>query len=99
VYFLVLLTELPHGGAPPEHEPFIDALIERELILLGGPLEGTPSVGYVLRCASLDEARSVVATDPLVSSGACTAAIAAWKLVGIDPRLINPALVPGEPAG
>ena len=42
---------------PPEHEPFIDSLIEREMVLLGGPLEGASSVGYVLRCGSLADAR------------------------------------------
>jgi hypothetical protein len=99
VYFLVLLSERPEvTDPPPEHEPFIDSLIERELVLLGGPLDGTPSVGYVLRCTSLDHARSVVATDPLVSSRAFDAAVTAWDLVGVDPRVIEPEILLGEPA-
>jgi uncharacterized protein YciI len=87
---LVLLTERPDAAGPvPEHEPFIDSLIQRRLVLLGGPIDGTPSVGYILRCASLDDASAVVATDPLVSSGAFNAAVAEWDLVGIDPRVID----------
>jgi hypothetical protein len=96
VYFLVLLTERPgQAEALPEHEPFIDSLIARELVLLGGSFEGAPSVGYVLRCASLADARAVVATDPLVSSGAFDASVAVWDLVAIDPRQVDPALVVG----
>ena len=57
--------------------------------------EGTPSVGYVLRCGSLADARAITASDPLVSSGAFDASVAAWDLVAIDPRLVDPDLVVG----
>jgi uncharacterized protein YciI len=97
VYFLVLLTEEPEAiGPPPEHEPFIDALIERELVLLGGPLGSGGAAAYVLRCGSLADARAVVAEDPLVRSGAMTATISGWELLGVDVRLIDPGLVVGD---
>ncbi|MGY1836263.1 YciI family protein [Blastococcus sp. SYSU DS0510] len=92
-YFLVLLTAAPGGEAPlPDHEAFVDSLVDRQLVLLGGPL-GEGDAAYVLRCASLDEARDVVAADPLVTSGACTAAVTPWDLVGVDLRLVDPDLV------
>ena len=37
-----------------------------------------------------------MAEDPLVSSGAVTATVAMWDLVGVDPRLIDPDLVLGD---
>jgi uncharacterized protein YciI len=95
VYFLVLLTDRADAPAqPPDHEPFVDSLVERGLVLLGGPLE-PGGAAYVLRCGSLAEARAVVAEDPLVTSGAVTATVAPWDLVGIDPRLVDPDLVVG----
>jgi hypothetical protein len=96
VYVLVVLTERPDvDGPPPEHEPFVDSLIERGLVLLGGTL-GDVDAAYVLRCDTLDEARAVVAEDPLVSSGAFTPSIAPWDLVGVDLRLVDADLAIGE---
>jgi hypothetical protein len=50
----------------------------------------------VLRCGNLDEARAVVAEDPLVRSGALEATVAPWDLVGLDLRLVDPGLAIGE---
>ncbi|MGY1723353.1 YciI family protein [Blastococcus sp. SYSU DS0533] len=92
-YFLVLLTAAPGAGARrPDHEAFVDSLVDRQLVLLGGPL-GEGDAAYVLRCGSPEEARDVVAADPLVVSGACTAAVTPWDLVGVDLRLVDPDLV------
>ncbi|WP_324276797.1 hypothetical protein [Blastococcus brunescens] len=38
----------------------------------------------------------MVTEDPLVSSGAMTATVLEWELVGVDVRLIDPALVVGD---
>ncbi|MGY1803818.1 hypothetical protein ACI78T_11110 [Blastococcus sp. SYSU D00922] len=99
MYFLVLLAASSAAPAtPPEHEPFVDSLIDRRLVLLGGELgAGGHAAAYVLRCDSLDVARAVVATDPLVASGTVTASVAPWDLVGIDPDLVDPALVVTRP--
>ncbi|TFV67504.1 UNVERIFIED_ORG: hypothetical protein E4P37_02590 [Bacillus sp. AZ43] len=77
-------------GRPPSRRLGVAAVYV--LDLMGGPL-GEDDAAYVLRCDSLDEARAVVATDPLVSSGACAATVAPWQLIGVDPRLIDPDLV------
>ncbi|WP_324276796.1 hypothetical protein [Blastococcus brunescens] len=53
MYALVLLFQRPgFDGEPPEHEPFVDILVERGLVLLGGPVEPGGGAAYVLRCGS-----------------------------------------------
>jgi uncharacterized protein YciI len=99
VYFLVLLQE--SGSADDvAHEPFIDSLVERNLVLLGGDFdeEAFPGVtaAYVLRCGDLAEAEAVVATDPLVASGACEATVVGWDLVGVNLNAIDPYLASGS---
>jgi uncharacterized protein YciI len=96
VYFLVLLQDL-RLDRTVEHEPFIDSLIERNLILLGGPFVDEPEAGvesgYILRCESRAEAEAIVATDPLVAGGAVTATISPWDLIGINTGAIDPDLL------
>ena len=97
-YFLVLLQPVAGAGTSPDHEPFVDWLLARNLVLLGGELE-PPSSGvdaaYVLSCASLDEARDLVARDPLVSSGCMLADVVEWQLVGVNPTAVEPELLLG----
>jgi uncharacterized protein YciI len=94
MYFLVLLRDAAPEPPEVDHEPFIDWLDERNLVLLGGPFEPEPSPGisaaYVLRCASREEAEGIVALDPLVSSGACKPTVVEWQLVGINRAAIDP---------
>lgn len=104
MYYLVALSPTTTApSAPPDHESFIDSLIRRRAVLLGGPFEEgrLPDVtaGYVLRCGSLHEARSIVARDPLVVSGVATAAIAHWDLVGINLAAIDVDLAIGRLRG
>jgi hypothetical protein len=80
----------------PDHEPFVDSLVERNLVLLGGELEPPlldADGAYVLTCGSLEEARRLAADDPLVSSGSARAGVVAWQLVGINPDAIDADLV------
>ncbi len=74
MYYLVLFNEAREPTDDlPDHEPFIDSLIARHAILLGGTFDEPPlpglSAAYVLRCASDEEARAIVAADPLVAAG------------------------------
>jgi uncharacterized protein YciI len=95
MYFLVMLQDL-HTERSADHEPFIDSLIARNTILLGGGFLDPPRPGigaaYVLHCAGHAEAAAIVATDPLVRIGAVTATISAWDLVGINTAAIDPDL-------
>jgi hypothetical protein len=54
VYFLVLLQELSPAADEVDHEPFIDSLDRRNLVLPGGPFDEPPipdvTVAHVLRC-------------------------------------------------
>lgn len=79
-----------------DHESFIDSLIERNLVLMGGTFGNFPVPGvtaaYVLRCSSEAEAAEIVAEDPLVSSGGWTPIIVSWDLVAINTAAIDPGL-------
>lgn len=96
MYALVLLQETGAAVEEPDHEPFIDDLIERNMVLLGGPFDAAIVPGalaaYVLRCADRAEVDAVVATDPLVTSGAYLPAVVSWDLVGINLGAIDPGL-------
>jgi hypothetical protein len=47
---------------------------------------------YLLRCGSLGEASSIAAEDPYAIHGVCDTEVVEWRLVGIDPNLIDPNL-------
>jgi uncharacterized protein YciI len=94
-YFLVFLQPVAGAKEGPEHEPYVDWLVARNLVLLGGDFEpavGAADAAYVLRCDTLDEARRIAAEDPLVASGSATAEVVEWQLVGINPDAIEPSL-------
>jgi len=46
------------------HAQFMDGLHEEGLIVLGGPLEGTPDVLLIVRAESAEEIYGVLAKDP-----------------------------------
>jgi hypothetical protein len=72
VYVLVTLLEGPKFGEVEfDHEPFVDSLVAKHLVLLVGDLVGSGQgvrAAYVLRCDDLATAEAIVATDPLVTS-------------------------------
>ncbi len=99
-YFLVLLSDEPEGG--PEHavasahERFIDSLIERNAVLLGGGFE-TPISGcyaaYVLVAEDIATATAVAGDDPLVRDAGVGCDVTEWRLVGIDTAAIDPSQI------
>jgi uncharacterized protein YciI len=92
------MNEVPGAEAElPEdaHEEFIDSLIARNLVLLGGPFArrvGAATAAYVLYCDSVGAAREIAAADPLAAAGVVTLEFVEWQLVGIDPAAIEPSL-------
>jgi uncharacterized protein YciI len=96
VYVVVFLRrgenaqdEERHAAA---HEAFIDSLIARHAILLGGPfgrLLDDVDGAYVLPCRSLDDAREIASRDPLVVHRVSRAECIEWQLVGIDVDAIE----------
>jgi uncharacterized protein YciI len=96
VYVLVLLERGPAAADEARHqaahEAFIDSLIERHAILLGGSFGedvGDATGAYVLRCSGVEEAREIAAGDPLVVNGVARARCVEWELVGIDTDAID----------
>jgi uncharacterized protein YciI len=100
-YVLVILRPGAKADDEPlhaeSHERFIDSLIERNLVLLGGGFAeatvGDADGAYLLRCGSLEEARELVAADPYVSNDVARASSVVWELVGINPDAIDAAAV------
>jgi uncharacterized protein YciI len=95
-YVLVLLERGPNAGDQDlhqaAHEDFIDSLIDRHAILLGGSFGedvGEASGAYVLRCTEVEEARAIAAGDPLVVNGVVRVRCVEWELVGIDAEAID----------
>jgi hypothetical protein len=94
MYFLVMLRALAEGqDVHIDHEPFIDLLIARNVILLGGrfatPLHSDVSVAYLLRCDSRRAAEDIVDSDPLVERGLAAPTITEWDLVAINTAAIE----------
>jgi len=94
-YFLVLLsetTDIPEAH-PASHERFIDSLIERNAVLLGGPLQRRVngfSGAYVLAAQDGDAATALAHADPLVTHCSATCQVTEWRLVGINTAAIDP---------
>jgi hypothetical protein len=96
-YFLVLLSDVRGGvlddSAADSHEPFIDSLIARNAVLLGGGFE-TPvngfSAAYVLAAKDIATATALAHEDPLVRDARATCDVTEWRLVGINTAAIDP---------
>ena len=84
-----------------DHTAFVESLIRRNTILLGGDFgdvfEGF-HVAYLLRCESVDEARAIAADDPFFGRGVFEPVLSEWELVGVNVEAIPPAPVvtPGD---
>jgi uncharacterized protein YciI len=99
-YFLVVLKAAPAVDKEPRHAAahveFIDSLIDRQLVFLGGdfskPVDGI-AAAYLLSCDSIAEARAIAAEDPYSVSCVYETETVEWQLVGIDPELIDSNLV------
>jgi uncharacterized protein YciI len=78
------------------HERFIDALIKRNVVLLGGAFAERVDdaiAAYVLRCGGLEEARRIAAEDPFVLHDVMRATCVEWELVGVNPEAIDASAV------
>jgi uncharacterized protein YciI len=95
-YFLVLLSDMPdavvNDTEADSPERFIDSLIARNAVLLGGRLK-TPingfSAAYVLAADDIDTATSLAHEDPLVRHGRVACEVSEWRLVGINTAAID----------
>jgi uncharacterized protein YciI len=63
------------------HADFMNGLHKAGLILVGGPLAGTPEVLFAMRAGSADEIRTRLSADPWVADGHLELVrIAPWTL-------------------
>lgn len=98
-YFVMLHPAGKHVEADAHfaaHVSFIEEMTAANVVLLGGdfeaPVDGADGA-YLLHTASRTEAEDWAAHDPLIRSGAYSARVVAWHLVGIAPGAINPRLL------
>jgi len=98
-YFLVLLVPSSNHQAGSEHfaahVSFIETMAAAHVVLLGGDFDSAvegAEAAYLLRTGSRDAAQAWAAKDPFVAHAVYRPRIVAWKLVGIDPGAIDPAL-------
>ncbi len=89
VYYFCLLTRGPQAAAIPKeqaaelqrgHMDNIRRLADAGKLLVAGPfMDGGEWRGiFILKCASLDEAKALVATDPAVAAGRLAAEVRPW---------------------
>lgn len=64
------------------HAAFMDALVADGLVILGGPLEGTPDVLLIMRARDPEEIRARLADDPWQRSGLL-------RLGRVDPWILR----------
>lgn len=78
--YLVLAMRTPEFAASviEPHRGFLAALREQGRLQLTGPFTDHSGGAYLLRAESLDEARAIVAGDPLALTGASSLTIKEW---------------------
>lgn len=108
VYYFCLLTRGPQAAAIPKeqaaelqrgHMANIRRLADEGKLLVAGPfMDGGEWRGiFILKCASIDEAKALVATDPAVAAGRLAADVRPWltmKGVIRDPEFPAPPAAP-----
>jgi uncharacterized protein YciI len=78
------------------HIEFVDNLIKRNRILLGGAFAtgaGYADAAYVLRASSIAAAQAIAAADPFVINGVCQLECFEWELIGINPDAVDETLI------
>jgi uncharacterized protein YciI len=107
VYYFCLLTRGPEAAAIPSeraaelqrgHMDNIRRLADAGKLLVAGPFmdRGDWRGVFILKCASLDEAKALVATDPAVQAGRLVADVRPWLTMKGNIR--DPEF-PAPPAG
>src|SRR5437773_2098163 len=69
----------------PEHAAFMDDLVEKGFIVLGGPLADEVRTVHVVQAESEDEVRATFATDPWSGSHLVVDSIDGW-MIRLDGR-------------
>jgi hypothetical protein len=63
-----------------EHADFMDGLVARGVVILGGPLEDEETVVLAVEAASADEIRSTLAEDPWHGSHLVVERVESWTI-------------------
>jgi uncharacterized protein YciI len=100
MHALILMSPSGTGSADAElqteHERFVDELDHASKVVLGGgwePAAGGFDGAYLVSCDSLEEARAIAASDPLVRADAIRCEVVEWELVGMNPDAVDRGLL------
>ena len=76
---------MPHGA-------YIKDLLDRGILFAAGPLPDVDGGLAIVRAASLDEAKGLLASDPAVTSGIFSAEVQSWmpKFTAAEPLSPSP---------
>jgi hypothetical protein len=74
-----------------EHASFMDGLVERGFVVLGGPLADEYRVVHAVEAGSEDEIRETLARDPWSGTHLVIDSIDPWT-IRLDGRQINPSV-------
>lgn len=79
--YLVLVMRKPsfNPSLGPAHKAFLEELRAQGRLELSGPFADASGGAYVMRAASLEEARSDALRDPLHVRGSSTVAVYEWR--------------------
>ena len=64
----------------PEHAAFMDALVDRGIVVLGGPLADEVRVPLAIEAASEAEVEGILARDPWHETHLTTDAVERWTI-------------------
>lgn len=81
--YLVLVMRKPafDPALGPAHRTFLDALRAQGRLELSGPFADASGGAYLMRAATLEEARATALEDPLYLHGSSTVAVYEWHAV------------------
>lgn len=80
--FLILTTRTPRFNPDDvaRHYEHLDRLRAAGQLGLSGAFSDASGGAYVVTAATMDDARAIAASDPLISSGSSTATVKEWKV-------------------
>lgn len=78
--YLVMTVRTPqfHASVIEPHYAFLDRLRQQGRLELAGPFADKSGGAYLIRAASLDEARAVAYSDPVHTSGSSIVTVYEW---------------------
>ncbi|MET0272634.1 MAG: YciI family protein [Phenylobacterium sp.] len=79
-----------HQQALKPHTVYIQKLLDEGKLVAGGPTLDVDGGMAIVRAASAEEARAMLAVDPAITGGVFVAEVRTWRPVYASPRPLKP---------